>query len=156
MRDRLSKKEVEDLVLDYQSQLRKLKMQMSFVKSAIDDLKSISTPEEKAIRVVKSSRTDAPKKRRGRPAKPKAAVDPNAPKKKRGRPAKPKAAADPNAPKKRRGRPAKPKTASAATDAPKKRRGRPAKVKSSASLSQGSTLKKGRGRPKKIKTTVVA
>ncbi len=113
MRDRLSKKEVEDLVLDYQSQLRKLKMQMSFVKSAIDDLKSISTPEEKAIRVVKSSRTDAPKKRRGRPAKPKTAS----------------AATD--APKKRRGRPAKVKSSASLSQGStlKKGRGRPKKIK---------------------------
>jgi len=60
---------------------------------------------------------EAPKKRRGRPPKKKAADD--APKKRRGRPPKKKAADD--APKKRRGRPPKKKAAAKKTG----KRGRP-------------------------------
>jgi len=73
----------------------------------------VTQPAGKAAKATKAAKEEAPKRKRGRPPKPKPAVDPSAPPpapKKRGRPPKPKPAVDPNLPPpapKKRGRPPK-------------------------------------------------
>lgn len=129
-----TKTELNLLLDDYRSQQRRLQFQMDAVKDKIRQIRA-------DIKTAKDD-DDAPAapKRRGRPAKAKAAT--SAAPKRRGRPAKAKPAADAAAAPKRRGRPAKVKT-DAAPAAPK-RRGRPAKAKPAA---DASAAPKRRGRP---------
>ncbi len=142
---KLTHEEVNELIGKYKSELRKLAYQQQNLSGIIKTLEGQSKSAPKRRGRPAKAKAAAPKaapKRRGRPAKAKAAA-PAAPKK-RGRPAKAKAAAPKAAPKKR-GRPAKAKVA--APKAAPKKRGRPAKAKVAAP----KAAPKRRGRPAKAK-----
>ena len=128
---KLTHEEVNELIGKYKSELRKLAYQQQNLSGIIKNLEGQSKAAPKRRGRPAKAKAAAPKaapKRRGRPAKAKVAAPKAAPKR-RGRPAKAKVAAPKAAPK-RRGRPAKAKVA--APKAAPKRRGRPAKAKAAA------------------------
>ena len=138
----MTSKELEELLVHYNSAKKKLEFQLESTKQTIADLK-------------KQVGGAAPK-RRGRPAKAKTATAAK-PKTaaKRGRTAKAKTttAAKPKTAAKR-GRPAKAKTTTAAKPKTAAKRGRPAKAKTTTAAKPKTAAK--RGRPAKAKTTTAA
>ena len=106
----LNKLELKDLILRYESELKKLQMQLDITKKTIDDLKKQEKNAQPIVNAKKATSAAAPAepKRRGRPKK--VTTEATAP-------------AEP----KRRGRPKKVTTEDSAPAAPK-RRGRPKKV----------------------------
>ncbi|MDX1476948.1 MAG: hypothetical protein R3301_04550 [Saprospiraceae bacterium] len=152
---KLTKEEVQQLIAQYESELRQLAYRSDSVKSIIKDLEqSVTKAPATTSRSSKAKTAKAAKpataKRRGRPPKAKTEDAAPAAPKRRGRPPKAKKEAEAAPAPKRRGRPPKAKTE---TKPAPKRRGRPPKAKADKPAAAKSKAKATKAKSKAPKRT---